>query len=108
MGILETTLGRYSTTQGGEAVEAGRQVVLVNPPYTSQDCSNPNCRRRHTLSLSDRWFACECGLSIDRDVNAALNILWVGQTHWDATWLNRASVSQEAPPLHRTCGSVQV
>lgn len=97
--ILDAGWGYLKQRLADKAVEAGRQVVLVNPSYTSQDCSNPNCRRRHSLSLSDRWFECECGLSIDRDVNAALNILWVGQTHWDGTWLNRASVSQEAPPL---------
>jgi putative transposase len=97
--ILDAGWGYLKQRLADKAVEAGRQVILVNPSYTSQDCSNPNCRRRHSLSLSDRWFECECGLSIDRDVNAALNILWVGQTHWDGTWLNRASVSQEAPPL---------
>jgi len=87
------------TARCGEAVEAGRQVVLVNPSYTSQDCSTPDCGLRHDLSLADRWFECACGLSIDRDVNAALNILRVGHTRWDGTWLKRASVSQEAPPL---------
>lgn len=97
--ILDAGWGYLKQRLADKAVEAGRQVVLVNPSYTSQDCSNPNCRRRYSLSLSDRWFECSCGLSIDRDVNAALNILWVGQTHWDGTWLNRASVSQEAPPL---------
>jgi putative transposase len=97
--ILDAGWGYLKQRLTDKAVEAGRQVVLVNPSYTSQDCSNPNCRRRHPLSLSDRWFECACGLSIDRDVNAALNILWVGQTHWDGTWLNGASVSQEAPPL---------
>ncbi|MGZ5781310.1 MAG: RNA-guided endonuclease InsQ/TnpB family protein [Burkholderiaceae bacterium] len=97
--ILDAGWGYLKQRVADKAVEAGRQVVLVNPSYTSQDCSNPNCRRPHSLSLSDRWFECECGLSIDRDVNAALNILWVGHTHWDGTWLNRASVSQEAPPL---------
>jgi putative transposase len=97
--ILDAGWGYLKQRLADKAVEAGRQVILVNPSYTSQDCSNPNCRRRHDLSLSDRWFECACGLSIDRDVNAALNILWVGQTHWDGTWLTRASVSQEAPPL---------
>lgn len=97
--ILDAGWGYLKQRLADKAVEAGRQVVLVNPSYTSQDCSNPNCRRRHNLSLKDRWFECSCGLSMDRDVNAALNILRVGQTHWDGTWLNRASVSQEASPL---------
>jgi putative transposase len=97
--ILDAGWGYLKQRLADKAVEAGRQVVLVNPSYTSQDCSNPNCRRRHSLSLSERWFECACGLSIDRDVNAALNILWVGQTHWDGSTDNSLRLSQEAPPL---------
>lgn len=97
--ILDAGWGYLKQRLADKAVEAGRQVVLVNPSYTSQDCSNPDCRRRHSLSLSDRWFECECGLSIDRDVNAALNILWVGHTHWDGSTDNSLRLSQEAPPL---------
>ena len=97
--ILDAGWGYLKQRLADKAVEAGRHVVLVNPSYTSQDCSNPNCRRRHSLSLADRWFECACGLSIDRDVNAALNILWVGQTHWDGSTDNSLRLSQEAPPL---------
>lgn len=58
---------------------AGRRVVLVNPAHTSQDCSNPTCGHRQSVSLSDRVFVCPCcGLMIDRDLNAALNILRLG------------------------------
>lgn len=57
-----------------KAESAGRTAVLVNPAYTSQDCSG--CGHRAKKSLSERWHDCpECGLSIDRDVNAAINIL---------------------------------
>lgn len=55
---------------------AGRRIVAVNPAYTSQTCSQ--CGKRHDLSLSDRWLECECGLSMDRDHNAARNILKAG------------------------------
>ena len=106
--ILDAGWGYLKQRLADKAVEAGRQVVLVNPAYTSQDCSNPNCRRRHSLSLADRWFECGCGLSMDRDVNAALNILWAGQTHWDGSTDTGLRLSQEAPPLHRTCGTMQV
>jgi len=55
------------------AESAGREIALVEPAYTSQDCCE--CGKRHQLSLKDRWFACECGNSRDRDHNAAINIL---------------------------------
>lgn len=56
---------------------AGHQLVAVNPAYTSQDCSN--CGHRQKMPLSERIFKCPCcGLKLDRDHNAALNILALG------------------------------
>jgi len=56
---------------------AGRKFVAVNPAYTSQFCSS--CGHQEKLGLSDRTFKCSCcGLSIDRDYNAAKNIFALG------------------------------
>ena len=56
---------------------AGRIFVRVNPAYTSQTCSR--CGYRQKLKLSNRHFECPCcELSLDRDENAALNILSLG------------------------------
>lgn len=51
----------------------GRVTVAVNPAYTSQKCSN--CGTVVKKSLSTRTHACQCGCVLDRDHNAALNIL---------------------------------
>ncbi|GHO77760.1 transposase [Ktedonobacter sp. SOSP1-85] len=59
-------------------------VIAVEPAFTSQDCSA--CGARVKKSLSVRTHICpSCGLVLDRDHNAALNILekayrTVGQT----------------------------
>jgi putative transposase len=56
-------------------------VVAVPPAFTSQDCSGvladgTPCRARIRKSLSVRTHLCpRCGLILDRDENAALNIL---------------------------------
>ncbi len=56
---------------------ADRIVVKVNPAYTSQTCSR--CGYRQKLNLSDRTFQCPCcSLSLDRDINAAINIHSLG------------------------------
>ncbi len=61
-----------------KAESAGRLVVAVNPAYTSQDCSA--CGHRAKKKLSERWHHCPmCGLVLDRDINAAVNILALGQ-----------------------------
>ena len=57
-----------------KAEKAGRTCVLVDPRYTSQDCSG--CGERVKKELSVRVHACpRCGLVLDRDLNAALNVL---------------------------------
>lgn len=54
-------------------VKHGKITVAVNPAYTSQECSS--CGTVVQKSLSMRTHACKCGLVLDRDWNAAINIL---------------------------------
>jgi putative transposase len=57
-----------------KAEYAGRQLIEIDPRNTTQACSG--CGVIVPKTLSDRWHDCpECGLSLDRDHNAALNIL---------------------------------
>jgi len=52
----------------------GVVTVAVPPHYTSQDCSN--CGEKVKKSLSTRTHKCHhCGFVLDRDWNAAINIL---------------------------------
>jgi putative transposase len=60
-----------------KAVEAGKAVVAVPPAFTSQACSG--CGVLVKKGLSVRWHLCpDCGTSLHRDHNAALNILRLG------------------------------
>lgn len=54
----------------------GKVAWPVNPAYTSQDCYH--CGNRVFKTLSTRTHRCSCGTVIDRDENAALNILKLG------------------------------
>lgn len=73
-----------------KAEEAGRTMVAVNPAYTSQDCSQ--CGHRHRKTLSERVHVCPCcSVVMDRDENAARNILRLG--------LQSQAPSQEAAAL---------
>ena len=51
----------------------GRITIAVNPAYTSQECSS--CGAIVKKSLSTRSHVCTCGCEMDRDHNAAINIL---------------------------------
>ena len=48
-------------------------TVAVSPQYTSQECSS--CGEIVKKTLSTRTHACQCGCVMDRDFNAARNIL---------------------------------
>lgn len=92
--IMDSGWGYFRQRLEAKAVEAGRIVVTVPPAYTSKTCSDCGSIFEH-LTLSDRWVTCDCGLSLDRDHNAALNILRAGRALWDLTWANGSCVSQE-------------
>lgn len=97
--ILDAGWGYLKTRLTSKAVEAGREVILVNPAFTSNTCCSCGTVFPE-LSLADRWVDCSCGLSIDRDVNAALNILKrAGRALWDESTANGLRLSQEAPLL---------
>lgn len=59
------------------ALKRGKRVVRIDRfQATTKVCSN--CGQRHELELRDRVLNCACGLVIDRDHNAAINILCAG------------------------------
>ncbi|MDD4448564.1 MAG: transposase, partial [Methanothrix sp.] len=60
-----------------KAAKAGKMVELVDARYTSQKCSQ--CGIMVPKTLADRIHLCpNCGLEIDRDINASLNIRTLG------------------------------
>ena len=72
--IHDASWGRFISILRYKAERAGASIFEVNPNNTSQDCSS--CGARVHKRLRDRMHTCtQCGLSIDRDLNAARNIL---------------------------------
>ena len=83
--IADAPWSQFRSVLTSKAESAMREVIAVDPRYTSQDCSGCGYRPdglegRTKKKLSDRWHLCPmCGLSVDRDTNAAVNILTLGQ-----------------------------
>jgi putative transposase len=90
-------LGMFTEMLAYKVEETGCQLVAVNPAYTSQRCSC--CGVIVEKSLSVRVHNCpECGLVLDRDVNAARNVLRsafnsLGRSDQDGTWAVAPGVS---------------
>jgi putative transposase len=73
----------------------GRVTVAVNPAYTSQNCSS--CGVIVNKALSTRTHVCQCGCTLGRDENAAINILnrALGTTGHVGTWILNPNASGE-------------
>lgn len=75
--IADAAWNKLITTTSYKAEWAGKRVELVNPSNTSQICSG--CGQLVQKDLSERVHSCPfCGLTLDRDHNAAINILRLG------------------------------
>jgi putative transposase len=81
--ILDAGWGQFQQIVSHKAACAGREVLKVSPKYTSQACSQ--CGTVRKKDLSERWHSCKCGCELDRDTNAAINILWLGRSQRGAT-----------------------
>ncbi len=75
--ILDAGWGMFVDMCEAKAESAGRTLLKVSPTFTSQICSD--CGAVKKKDLSQRWHSCDCGAELDRDVNAALNILVRGK-----------------------------
>lgn len=78
--ILDSGWYTFRQMLAYKAESAGCQIAFVNPAYTSRCCSQCGAVFQD-FDLSTRWVTCACGLSLDRDHNAALNIL--RRAGWD-------------------------
>jgi putative transposase len=77
-----------------KAADACRVCELIDPRGTSQRCSG--CGSMVQKDLSVRVHDCpECGLVLDRDLNAAINIERLG--------LESLGYALETPAFHQHC-----
>ena len=81
-----------------KAESAGREIVKVNPAYTSKTCSGCGAIFEH-LSLWDRSVECACGVSLDRDHNAAIVVFQRGGNEPLGVKLANGRVCPEAARL---------
>lgn len=78
--IQEVGFYKFKETLVNKALVNNKQVVFIDRFYpSSKTCSVCGYKKRD-LKLSDREWVCpQCGTKLDRDINAAMNILLEGQ-----------------------------
>lgn len=81
----DVAIGNFFQKLKSKAESADKRVIEIAPHWTSQDCSA--CGERVKKDLSVRVHNCsKCGLVLDRDINAAINILSAGLADLDITY----------------------
>ena len=72
--IQNASWNRFINMLSYKAESAGMKVIKVDARNTSKECSN--CGNIQDMPLSIREYNCSrCGMRLDRDINASINIL---------------------------------
>jgi putative transposase len=83
----------------------GLPVIYVHPHWTSRKCSICGQRMK---SEENRILRCpSCGYAVDRDVNAARNILLTGALRFGAVGLAREAMVAEPAPMQQSAKSMR-
>ncbi len=70
---LDNGYGMFLNMLEYKLIDRGKRFIRIDKWFPStQICSC--CGSRKKLALNERIYKCSCGLSIDRDLNAAINI----------------------------------
>lgn len=93
--ILDAGWVQFQQICESKAACAGSCVLFVSPKYTSQRCSG--CGAIVQKEFEERWHICSCGCSLDRDHNAAKNILRLGLQAIPTESRARTERSEDAP-----------
>ena len=102
--IADAGWRQFLTLLESKAADAGRQVVVVPAAGTSQTCSS--CGAYCPKALSQRIHRCSCGVVLDRDHNAAINILRLArEPAWRAA-MRRPAETHPRPPQPARDGAV--
>lgn len=75
---MDNGFGMFRTILNYKLAERGKKLIKIDKWFPSSKmcrfCGNVN----KNLKLSDRVWICSCGKTLNRDENAAINILTVG------------------------------
>ena len=97
--ISDASWGKFFEWCGNIAERDGFHFHQVDPKHTSQTCSACGKKAPKKLSLAIRTFDCSfCGNSIDRDHNAAINILLrAARVHRGERWVTNLCETKNLP-----------
>ena len=78
-GVHDNGYGLFLSMLEYKLEERGKYLIKVDRYFASSKICSVCGKKKEELSLSDRIYYCECGNRMDRDVNAAVNIMKEGK-----------------------------
>ena len=86
----------------------GSELVIVSRKFPSSKMCSRCGHKKKELSLSKREYTCEqCGLKIDRDLNAALNLVAVSLPETENACGEEVRLLRDSENLHRAASMKQ-
>ena len=78
-GVHDNGYGLFLSMLEYKLEERGKYLIKVDRYFASSKICSVCGKKKEELSLSDRIYYCECGNRMNRDVNAAVNIMNEGK-----------------------------
>ena len=78
--VADNGWGMFTTMLQYKAMFLGKQVIKIDKWFPSSKTCSCCGNIKDSLSLGERVYNCECGHTMDRDLNASINIREVGRT----------------------------
>ena len=78
-GVHDNGYGLFLSMLEYKLEERGKYLIKADSYFASSKICSVCGNKKEELSLSDRIYYCECGNRMDRDVNAAVNIMKEGK-----------------------------
>ena len=78
-GVHDNGYGLFLSMLEYKLEEQGKYLIKADRYFASSKICSVCGNKKEELSLSDRIYYCECGNRMDRDVNAAVNIMKEGK-----------------------------
>lgn len=72
--VSDAAMRQFRTALEYKQAWVGGEIKLVDRWYPSSKTCSDCGAKKDDLKLSDRVYECDCGLMIDRDLNAAINL----------------------------------
>jgi len=105
---LDFSFSEFLSNLEWKCFKENKHFVKIDKWFPSSKLCSSCGRIKQDLQLSDRQYICECGLNIDRDINASINIKNAGLNILKEKGINLLKNSTGLMPESYACGDMSV